>query len=79
MYCKALVEIYAPKVKPCFVSISGAEEPLSLMGWEAGGAELGCRICPLRRTLLFASALDLPKLPTAVSGLDITVNAACSG
>lgn len=75
------MEIYALKVKPCFVGISGAQEPLSLMGWELGGAErpaeLGCRICPLHHTLLFASALDLPKLPTAVSGLDTTVNAVC--
>lgn len=50
----------------CFVSISGAQELLSLMGWELGEAErpaeLGCGVCLLCHTLLFASALDIPKL-----------------
>lgn len=64
MYCKALVEIYALKVKPCFVGISGAQEPVFLMGCELGWAARPADLVqdlPLAHTLLLASALDLPK------------------
>lgn len=47
MYCKALVEICALKVNLHFVSISGAEEPVSLSGWELGGAEEPAEVVPI--------------------------------